>query len=222
MLWEDYPELPEGEFDAVVELALRVDATPAEQYAAARDFLASLADNDERSSRARGGIEPASHLHLVHGLAPVAETSVERGAFVWHVPEGVVVDPSSPFDPPAARQVPNVSYEQAVAALELFEKSSFLGTPIDAMWEVLKTDRERFSTVEQECEAVVVDGSRVLVRGHLGPEDREMFEGVVKSAEEFVRDQPAQPCHSPRCDYEEPHDHGFACGRGCLCGRGGH
>ncbi|MBB2956806.1 hypothetical protein [Pseudoclavibacter helvolus] len=55
VLWEDYPELPEGEFAAVVELALQVTPPPAVQYLAARDFLASLADTVGGSPRARGG-----------------------------------------------------------------------------------------------------------------------------------------------------------------------
>ena len=29
-----------------------------------------------------------------------------------------------------------------------------------------------------------------------------------------------KPCHSSRCDYDEPHKHGFACGPRCLCGEG--
>lgn len=69
-------------------------------------------------------------------------------------------------------------------------------------------------------ETVVVDGSPVRVHGHLNPEDMEPFGDVVRAAKEYARKTPAPPCRSPRCDYEEPHDHGFACGPKCLCGKG--
>ena len=69
-------------------------------------------------------------------------------------------------------------------------------------------------------EIVTVDGEPVRVMGHLAPEDYEPFEDVVRAAKEFARRQPPMPCHSNRCDYDEPHKHGFACGPRCLCGKG--
>lgn len=84
--WEDYPRLSEREFIAAEALALQVEAPPADQYSAAYEFLASLAVNDEDSSRARGGIEPMPHLHLELETAAIAAPG-----HVWQVSESLTV-----------------------------------------------------------------------------------------------------------------------------------
>ena len=71
-----------------------------------------------------------------------------------------------------------------------------------------------------ECEKVLIDGEYIRVQGALKPEDMEPFADVVRAAREFARSQAPKPCHSSRCDYDEPHKHGFACGPRCLCGEG--
>ncbi|WP_160071995.1 hypothetical protein [Pseudoclavibacter sp. 8L] len=132
--------ISEEDLDAVKVLAA-AGAPSAEQFEAACDFLSPPPAPEDDSSRARGGVEPHLHLHLVQGLAPVARTSIgER--FTWPVPEGLLVLPSGPFDRGPVVEAGEVTYEETAAALARFEKESELGSPIEAMWQVLKTDRE--------------------------------------------------------------------------------
>lgn len=74
LLWEDYPLLSEGEFAVVEKLALQVAPPPWEQFEAAYDFLASLADDADEASRARGGAltvpkSSPTESQLVHGYS---------------------------------------------------------------------------------------------------------------------------------------------------------
>lgn len=62
LLWEDYPLLSEGEFAVVEKLALQVSPPPWEQFEAAYDFLASLADDADEVSRARGVLDAGTFL----------------------------------------------------------------------------------------------------------------------------------------------------------------
>lgn len=72
------------------------------------------------------------------------------------------------------------------------------------------------------CRTIIVDGVPVSVRGDkpMDTESQDAFEEVVRAAWRHAASQPAVPCHSPRCDYNEPHRHGFGCGPRCLCGQG--
>lgn len=89
--------ISEEDLDAVKVLAA-AGAPSAEQFEAACDFLSQPPAPEDDSSRARGRITPQPHLHFEVG-APVGETWVEGRTMVWHVPEGLIVGPPSPFDP---------------------------------------------------------------------------------------------------------------------------
>ena len=36
----------------------------------------------------------------------------------------------------------------------------------------------------------------------------------------IVHDEADRKCYDDKCDYDDPHDHGFACGPFCPCAKG--
>lgn len=75
---------------------------------------------------------------------------------------------------------------------------------------------------------VVIDGALVRVSGKFGTAegsaDMNAMRAILSGAREAFEDRAERlgrmDCHNRRCDYQEPHKHGVACGPRCACGLG--